>query len=391
MLEVIQRWSRSRGGIFTFSLSANSMDYEQLVTAIDSTSQALLGRAAKAVNQALVLRNWLIGAHLLEFEQSGQDRATYGERLLSNLAADLKARGLKGLGISMLKNCRQFYRLYPGIRQSLVGELATIPVRPEIGQSAIGELDPGLPALPPEHLLRLSWTHFIELIRIDDPLKRAFYEIECLHGNWSIRQLQRQIGSLLYERTGLSTNKEEVIRRAGSQDSPVSIATLLRDPYVLEFAGLAERPSYSEADLEAALLDHLQAFLLELGTGFCFEARQKRITIGNEHDFIDLVFYHRFLRCHVLLDLKIRPFSHGDAGQMNFYLNYFKQKMMATDDNPPVGVILCSDKDQTKVQFATAGLDNQLFVSRYLVALPSAEELSKFIESDREAIECSMR
>src|ERR1700730_9195721 len=199
------------------------MDYEQLVTAIDSASQALLGRAAKAVNRALVIRNWLIGAHLLEFEQSGQDRATYGERLLSNLSADLKARGLKGLGISMLKNCRQFYRLYPGIRQSLVGELATIPVRPEICQSAIRKLDPGQPALPPEHLLRLSWTHFIELIRIDDPLKRAFYEIECLHGNWSIRQLQRQIGSLLYERTGLSTDKESVNGRVSSQDLPPSI------------------------------------------------------------------------------------------------------------------------------------------------------------------------
>jgi predicted nuclease of restriction endonuclease-like (RecB) superfamily len=206
------------------------------------------------------------------------------------LAADLKARGLKGLGISMLKNCRQFYRLYPDIRQSLAGELGTIPVRPEIGQSTIGEFDPGLPALPPEHLLRLSWTHFIELIRIDDPLKRAFYEVQCLQGNWSIHQLQRQIGSLLYERTGLSTDKESVIGRAASQDLPPSITTLPRDPYVLEFAGLAERPSYSEADLESALLDHLQAFLLELGTGFCFEARQKRITIGNEHDYIDLVF-----------------------------------------------------------------------------------------------------
>jgi predicted nuclease of restriction endonuclease-like (RecB) superfamily len=297
------------------------MDYEQLVKAIDAASQALLGRAAKAVNQALVLRNWLIGAHLFEFEQSGQDRARYGQELLPNLATDLKRRGLKGLGISMLKNCRQFYRLYPQIRQSLSGEFAAIPAKPEIGQSAIGQFDPGLQALPPEHLLRLSWTHFIELIRIDDPLKRAFYEVESLQGNWSIRQLQRQIGSLLYERTGLSSDKETVIRRAGSQDSPASIAALMRDPYVLEFAGLAEQPSYSEADLEAALLDHLQAFLLELGTGFCFEARQKRITTGNEHDYIDLVFYHRFLRCHVLLDLKIRPFTHGDAGQMNFYLN----------------------------------------------------------------------
>jgi hypothetical protein len=157
--------------------------------------------------------------------------------------------GSRAWGLACLKNCRQFYRLYPGIRQSLAGELGTIPVRPEIRQSAIGEFDPGPPPVRPEHLLRLSWTHFIEMIRIDDPLKRAFYEAECLEGNWSIRQLQRQIGSLLYERTGLSTDKESVVGRASSQDLPPSIAALLRDPSVLEFAGLAERPSYSEADL----------------------------------------------------------------------------------------------------------------------------------------------
>ena len=250
------------------------MNYEQLLTAIDAATESLLGRAAQAVNQALVLRNWLIGAHLVEFEQSGEDRVSYGEQLLSNLAADLKAKGLKGLGVSMLKNCRQFYRTYPQIRQSVSGESAAIPSGSEIRQSVIGESNQDPATLPPENLLRLSWTHFIELIRIDDPLKRAFYEIECLRGNWSVRQLQRQIGSLLYDRTGLSIDKEAVVRRAHTQDSSSSIATLLRDPYVLEFAGLAERPSYSEADLESGLLDHLQAFLIELGTGFCFEARQ---------------------------------------------------------------------------------------------------------------------
>ena len=367
------------------------MNYEQLVIAIDAATRSLLGRAAQAVNQALVLRNWMIGAHLVEFEQSGEDRATYGEQLLANLANDLRAKGLKGLGISMLKNCRQFYRVYPQIRQSLTGELAAIPSASQIRQPAIGGSHQSPSALPLYHLLRLSWTHIIELIRIDDPLKRTFYESECVRGNWSVRQLQREIGSLLYERTGLSTNKDAVVRRADTQESEASIAGLLRDPYVLEFAGLAERPFYSEADLESALLDHLQAFLLELGTGFCFEARQKRITIGNEHDYIDLVFYHRILRCHVLLDLKIRPFSHRDAGQMNFYLNYFKRQIIAVDDNPPVGIILCSDRDQTKVEFATAGLDNKLFVSRYLVALPSAEQLREFIQRDREAIESNMR
>jgi predicted nuclease of restriction endonuclease-like (RecB) superfamily len=367
------------------------MNYEQLVTAIDAATHSLLGRAAQAVNQALVLRNWLIGAHLVEFEQSGEDRARYGEQLLSNLAGDLRVKGLKGLGISMLKNCRQFYRTYPQIRQSLTGDFTAIPSESEIRQSVIGESSQDPAALPPDHLLRLSWTHFIELIRIEDSLKRTFYEVECIRGNWSVRQLQRQIGSLLYERTGISTDKEAVVRRADAQEPSAPVAALLRDPYVLEFASLAERSWYSEADLESALLDHLQAFLLELGTGFCFEARQKRITLGNEHDYVDLVFYHRILRCHILLDLKIRPFRHGDAGQMNFYLNYFKRHITAADDNPPAGIILCSDRDQTKVEFATAGLDNQLFVSRYLVALPSTEELREFIQRDREAIENSMR
>lgn len=182
-----------------------------------------------------------------------------------------------------------------------------------------------------------------------------------------------------------------MIRRAHRQESPADLADLLRDPYVLELAGLGERAEYRESDLEKALLDHLQQFLLELGTGFCFEARQKRITVGNEHDYIDLVFYHRRLHCHVLIDLKTRPFTHGDAGQMNFYLNWWKAHGMDKGDQLPVGILLCSNRDRTKVEFATAGMDNKLFVSRYLVALPSARQLEEFVERDRERIETVLR
>ena len=245
--------------------------------------------------------------------------------------------------------------------------------------------------LAAELVLRFSWAHLLEFIRLDDPIKRAFYENECLKGNWSKRQLQRQIGSLLFERTGLSKDKAVVIRRAHRQESPAQVADLLRDPYVLEFTGLGERAEYSENDLEKALLDHLQQFLLELGTGFCFEARQKRITVGSKHDYIDLVFYQRRLRCHVLIDLKTHPFTHGDAGQMNFYLNWWKKNGTERGDNPPVGIILCSDREKTEVEFATAGMNNKLFVSRYLVALPSAEQLREFIERDRERIEMQTR
>ncbi len=370
------------------------MKYAQLIKAIDSTSQKLLGHAAVVVNQSLVIRNWLIGAYIIEFEQSGEDRAAYGEKLLSLIAADLHSRGLKGTSADMLEPMRYFYQRYPqlsgwisapAVRMSLPVSLSACPriSAPLVRKSAIT-----LPApLSAELVLRLSWTHLIELLKIDDPWKRAFYENECLKGNWSKRQLQRQIGSLLYERTGLSKNKQTVVARAHRQEPQQRIAELIRDPYVLEFTGLAELPQYNESDLEKALLDHLQEFLLELGTGFCFEARQFRVTIGNEHDYLDLVFYHRVLRCHVLLDLKIRAFKHADAGQMNYYLNYFKKRVMREGDNPPVGILLCSDREQTKVEFAISGLDNELFIARYLVALPSAEQLQRFIEMDRAQIE----
>jgi predicted nuclease of restriction endonuclease-like (RecB) superfamily len=241
--------------------------------------------------------------------------------------------------------------------------------------------------LPGEEILRLSWTQLQELLRLDDPWKRAFYENECLRGHWSVRQLQRQIESLLYERTGLSTNKRAVVERARKQEPQQSIADVLRDPYILEFTGLADRPEYTEDELETALLDHVQRFLLELGRGFCFEARQFRITEGRKHHRVDLVFYHRVLRCHVLIDLKIRAFQPADAGQMNFYVNWFKAHMMSAGDQPPVGILLCSDKDGAEVEFATAGMDQKLFVSRYLTALPSVEKLRAFLEADRDRIE----
>jgi predicted nuclease of restriction endonuclease-like (RecB) superfamily len=378
------------------------MKYDQLIQAIVGIHERARVGAAVTVNQFLVLRNWMIGAYLIEFEQHGEDRAAYGERLLERIAADLAARRLRGLGVSMLKSSRQFYRLYPEIGQSMIGDLAGSPLG-LIRQSVIGELispagsipvakrsSPAQPTpLSPTSLRAFSWTHFLEFIRLADPWKRAFYENECLNGHWSIRQLQRQIGSLLYERTGLSTNKKKVIQRARDQavETPLEIAELIRDPYVLEFVGLAEKADFKETELEAALLNHLQSFLLELGAGFCFEARQMRITMDNEHDYVDLVFYHRILRFHLLLDLKVRPFRHGDAGQMNFYLNYFKTRVLQPGDHPPVGIILCSDHSHTKVEFATAGMDNKLFVSRYLVALPKPEQLQALVEADRARFE----
>lgn len=402
------------------------MNYQALVASIRQVHDNALVQVARTVNRSLILRNWVIGAYLVEFEQNGEDRAKYGKGLLKHVAKDLTASGISGCSRQMLDHMRIFYAQYPQISTVICSPAVSIsgsknsdaekgsplvsffttldlPIRQplvtesdaaEKSQPLVGKL-PAAPQaesssarlplpLPAAKVLELSWSHLLELIRLNDPWKRAFYENECLKGNWSKRQLQRQIGSLLYERTGLSTDKQAVINHARQQatETPQKIADLIRDPYILEFTGLAEKATWLERDLETLLLDHLQAFLLELGTGFCFEARQKRITVGNEHDYLDLVFYHRILRCHLLIDLKVRSFQHGDAGQMNFYLNYWKDQMMQPGDQPPVGLILCADKEQPRVDYATAGLDHHLFVSRYLNKLPSIETLQNLIERD---------
>jgi predicted nuclease of restriction endonuclease-like (RecB) superfamily len=377
----------------TRGITPAPMSYELLISSIAEVHVRTHASAAGAVNRYLTLRNWFIGAYVVEFEQNGEDRASYGKQLLPRLARDLKKRGIPGCSAEMLGRTRVFYRTYPQLRangsSTFAAETGVFPAYnsgAEISSPPVTKSHRAFPTpLDSKTLLRLSWSHLIELIRLEDPWKRAFYENECLRGSWSKRELQRQIGSLLYERTGLSLDKHAVIERARRQatDARVQISELIRDPYILEFVGLAEHSRYTESDLETALLDHLQSFLLELGSGFCFEARQKRITVGNEHDYIDLVFYHRLLRCHLIIDLKVRHFQHSDAGQMNFYLNYWKREITTPEDNPPVGLLLCSDKDQTKVEYATGGLDQQLFVSRYLVALPKLQEIEQLIERDR--------
>ena len=371
------------------------MNYAGLIKAINSATSELQGQAAAAVNQALVIRNWMVGAYLVEFEQSGKDRATYGARLLETLAGNLEGKGIQGLGAIVLGRCRQLFLTYPQIGRRIPSPLGTeLPLLqiPSPVETKLAKLDSSAEPTPlsAADVLRLSWSHLLELIRIEDPWKRGFYENELLKGHWSKRQLQRQIESLLYERTGLSTNKKKAIELARKQEPQESFIDLLRDPYILEFTNLSDLPVYSEEQLETALLDHLQRFLLELGRGFCFEARQFRMTEGRKHHRVDLVFYHRLLRCHVLIDLKIRSFQPPDAGQMNFYVNWFKANMMAKGDEPPVGILLCSDKDGAEVEYATAGMDQKLFVSRYLTALPSAQKLRAFLEADRDRIESLM-
>ena len=376
------------------------MNYDVLREQIADVHAKTVEAVAATAQRMLLIRNWMIGAWIVEFEQNGADHAAYGTGLLKRLARDLAGAGVPGTSADNLEKARRFYRIYPQFGPEIrdaasrmdfaLPSSTTLETPPanfrDASRKSISE---GLQPLAAGEVLRFTWSHVFELVRLDDPWKRAFYENELVRSSYSVRELQRQIGSLLYERTALSTDKRAVIAaaRAEGPSAPPAMADLLRDPYVLEFTGLAERPHYRESDLESALLDHLQAFLLELGTGFCFEARQKRITVGTEHNWIDLVFYHRALRCHLLIDLKVGAFTHGDAGQMNFYLNWWRDHMVGDGDQPPVGLLLCSDKDETKVHYATAGLDHQLFVSRYQVALPSPRDLQRLLEADRALLE----
>lgn len=371
------------------------MDFDELIQRFVSAGTYLQERAVIAVNRAATVRNWCFGVFIVEYEQNGEDRAQYGERLIERLSASLTDRGMKGVSVTALKLCRQFYLAYPEIGQTLTDQFEillgkTIPdavlhVKSSIGQTLSDQLTVSERQLERHRkrlIATLSFSHFVEIIQLDEPLKRLFYEIECINGNWSVRELKRQIGSLLYERTGLSRDKDTLLRLVNEQASPLSPQHIIRDPYVFEFLGLSPHDVLLEKGLENALLDHLQNFLLELGKGFCFESRQRRITIDNEHYFVDLVFYHRLLKCHVLIELKAEKFKHPQVGQLNFYLNYFKKYEMAEGDNPPVGILLCTARDAEHVEFATAGLDNQVFVSKYKLALPTEEELKRFIQKE---------
>jgi predicted nuclease of restriction endonuclease-like (RecB) superfamily len=363
----------------TKSINLNGIN--DLVHSIQHANKFFLNQTQRQVNTALTLRNWVIGYYIVEYEQKGEDRAAYGEKLIENLASRLKKTGIKGLSFTILHLCKQFHLTYPQILQSVTEELQ-LPdcqqtrilqtVSEELHQNAVDAL-----------LGRLSFSHFIELVKINSPLKRLFYETETIVNNWSVRELQRAIDSMLYERTGLSKDKEAVLgqHRKGSGLKP---ADVFRSPYFLDFLGLEEKASYVETDMEQAIIDHLQAFLIELGRGFCFETRQKRITFGNTHYRIDLVFYHRLLRCHVLIDLKMGKFTPADAGQMHMYLNYFKENEAAEGDNPPIGIILCTDKSETLVKYATSGLAHHIFVSQYMTSLPSEQELQKIVLQEQE-------
>lgn len=325
--------------------------FNDLVESIQTAHRELAAQAGRAVNISLTLRNWLIGYYISEYELNGEDRALYGDRLFGELAGKLKP--LSNCNRRQLYRYRRFYNLYPQIVGSLPPPFRNLPLL--ASQEIVGTASPRSRPTATNLATSLSYSHFDELVDIEDATKRAFYELECMRGNWSVRELKRQIGSLYYERSGLSRDKQRLAKLAhqGAETQPVFD---IRDPYVFEFLGLKPAEVMSESHLEAQLIEKLQDFLLELGHGFCFEARQKRILIGDEHFFVDLVFYHRVLKCHVLVELKLEKFSHENLGQLNTYLNWYRQHMMAEGDNPPVGILLCTDKNHALVEYALGKL-----------------------------------
>lgn len=370
------------------------MDFKELIIFLSKINEELREQSLRAVNTSLTLRNWFFGFYIVEFEQNGKDRAGYGKALLANIATAMQGLAIPNTDERELRRYRQFYMAYPAaanliaannqIRGLLPPELSLI--ENDINKDSIRGLPTPELQIPDAHYFnlfnRISYTHFAELIRVDEPLKRLFYELECVKGTWSVKELKRQIGSLLYERTGLSANKEKLLAMVQAAPATHTFPDIIRDPYIFEFLGLKQQEVLPEKEMEQALLDHLLQFLLELGKGFCFEARQKRIIIDNEHHFIDMVFYHRLLHCNVLIDLKTERFNHTHAGQLNMYLEYYKKYEMVPGDNPPVGILLCTDKDQEHVAFATAGIDDKVFVAKYLVALPDKKELEQFIKKE---------
>jgi len=331
----------------------------------------------------LTLRNWLIGGYIAEYELHGADRAAYGERILLELASRLS--DISNCNRRQLYRYLRFYQLYPHIVGALPPPLQRLLPNSALAEK-VGTLSPQSTTQAQTLLGRLSYSHIEQLVDIEDDTKRTFYELECLRGNWSVRELKRQIASLYYERSGLSRDQIAMSDLVHQSAERQSAAINIRDPYVFEFLGLKAQEVMSESHLEAELIGKIEVFLLELGHGFCFEARQKRILIGGEHFFVDLVFYHRILKCHVLVELKLERFSHEAIGQLNTYVSWYRHNMMSEGDNPPIGILLCTDKNHALVEYALAGMDNQLFVSKYLLELPGKEAMQAFIEEQMKTI-----
>lgn len=325
--------------------------------------------AKTAVNLSMVYAYFEIGKMIVEEEQQGDNRAAYGKYLLQTLSDYLTKQFGKGFSVTNLKQMRQFYLTYGN---------------DQIGQK-VSDQFANLPSVSTGRKFFLSWSHYLKLMRISNVDERHFYEIEAAKNDWSLSQLQRQFDSALYERLALSTNKEKVYRLALEGQSVESPKDAIKDPYVLEFLGLKELPEYSESELESRIIDNLQQFLLELGTGFAFVGRQVRFTFDEEHFLVDLVFYNRLLRCFVLFDLKIGELKHQDIGQMQMYVNYYDRMVKLADENKTIGIILCRDKNNAVVEMTLPEDNAQIFASKYETVLPKKEDLKRLLEEQLSA------
>ena len=337
---------------------SEGFDFERLVELCRRTHEETRRSAVRAIDRSLVVRNWLFGWYIVEYEQNGADRAEYGAQTLKKLSAALKERIGRGFSVRYLRQFRRFYLEFKGVvpefdkRRTVFSVSATEEIRQtlfsELPVSTGGESEASVPALFLQRL-PLGWSHYVNLLSVTDPDARRFYEIEAADNGWSVRELKRQLDSSLYERLVLSRDKHEVRRLAREGQVVEKASDLIKVPVVLEFLGLEERPAYSENDLETAIIDRLQQFLLELGKGFLFEARQKRFSFDDSHFFVDLVFYNRLLRCYVLIDLKPGKLNHQDLGQMQMYVNYFDRYVRTDGELPTVGILLCARKNDAVV------------------------------------------
>jgi len=331
----------------TGTILTQNTNYNKLVSDIGTLLNNGRKQMAIAVNTSMVQTYWSIGKHIVEFEQKGNERAEYGSNLINRLSRDLTERYGKGFGKSNLLYIRKFYLTFP--KSGTVSHL-------------------------------LTWSHFYEILKKDDPMEISFYVKQCEIEGWSVRELKRQMQSMLFHRLALSKDKEQVLKLAEEGQQVQKPEDILRDPYVFDFVGLPEITNYSEKDLEDGLLQQFEMFLLELGKGFAFIGRQQRISLAGRHYYVDLVFYHRILKCFVLIDLKRGTIQHEDIGQMNLYINYYKSEMNVEGDNPPIGIVLGADADRLTMQYAMEGISNQLFAAKYQLYLPSREELQNQLD-----------
>ena len=336
---------------------------------VSDVLQKARNNAKTAVNLAMVYSYYEIGRMIVEEEQRGSERAEYGKYILKELSIYLTKRFGKGFSITNLKQMRQFYQIYEV---------------DQIGQT-VSDQFPNLPVTKSGRKFFLSWSHYLKLMRISNVEERHFYEIEAAKNDWSLSELKRQFNSALYERLILSANKDKIKQLAKEGQVIQCTNDAVKDPYVLEFLGLQKLPEYSESELESRIIDQLQTFLLELGTGFTFVGRQVRFTFEEEHFKVDLVFYNRLLRCFVLFDLKIGELKHQDIGQMQMYVHYYDRKVKLEDENSTIGIILCKDKNQAVVEMTLPEDNNQIFASKYQTVLPSKLELQKLLEEQSES------